>query len=316
MIDTQLTQFAKEVIEGLNSNPKKLSSKYFYDEKGDKLFQQIMNLDEYYLTRTEYSIFKDNKQQILNQFSEGVDQFNLIEFGAGDGYKTKVLLKHFLKQGADFTYMPIDISGNVLGILENSLHQEFPNLKVEPLQNEYFKALSDLQDSSVRNVILFLGSNIGNFTDGQATQFLQELNATLKSEDLVFIGFDLKKDPDVILAAYNDSQGVTREFNLNLLDRINRELGGNFDRTKFLHKPIYNPLTGTTSSFLVSKEKQTVEIMDATISFDAWEAIHMEISQKYDQPMIEKMAHSSNFEIIKGFTDERNYFLNSVWRKS
>lgn len=315
MIDTQLTQFAKEVIEGLNSNPKKLSSKYFYDEKGDKLFQQIMNLDEYYLTRTEYSIFNENKQQILNQFREGVDQFNLIEFGAGDGYKTKVLLKHFLEEGADFTYMPIDISGNVLGILENSLHQEFPDLKVEPLQNEYFKALSDLQDSSVRNVILFLGSNIGNFTDGQATQFLQELNATLKSEDLVFIGFDLKKDPDVILAAYNDSKGVTREFNLNLLDRINRELCGNFDRNKFLHKPIYNPLTGTTSSFLVSKEKQTVEIMDAAISFDAWEAIHMEISQKYDLRMIEKMAHNSNFEIINGFTDSKKYFLNSVWRK-
>ena len=315
MIDTQLSQFAKEVLEGLNSNPKRLSSKYFYDKKGDKLFQQIMNLDEYYLTRTEYAIFNENKHQILNQFREGVNQFNLIEFGAGDGYKTKVLLNHFTDMGVDFTYMPIDISGNVLGILKDSLKEEIPNLKVEPIQNEYFKALESLKDSPNRNIVLFLGSNIGNFTGGQATQFLQELNATLKSGDLVFIGFDLKKDPDVILAAYNDSQGVTREFNLNLLDRINRELNGNFNRDKFLHKPIYNPLTGTTSSFLVSIEKQSVEIMDSAINFEPWEAIHMEISQKYDIKMIEQLANDSSFEIVEGFTDSKNYFLNSVWRK-
>lgn len=315
MIKTQLSQFSKDVLDGLSAYPKRLSSKYFYDKKGDELFQRIMNLDEYYLTRTEYEIFNANKQQILEQFTKNGEQFNLIEFGAGDGYKTKVLLNHFLSKNADFTYMPIDISGNVLKILEGSLKLEIPDLNVKPIQNEYFKALAQLHDSTIKNIVLFLGSNIGNFTGGQATQFLQELNAALKSGDLVFIGFDLKKDPEVILAAYNDSEGITREFNLNLLDRINNELEGTFDRSKFVHKPIYNPLTGTTSSFLVSTEAQTVEIMDTAIHFEAWEAIHMEISQKYDQVMIENLAAESNFEIIGGFTDDRKYFLNSVWRR-
>ncbi len=310
-----MNQFAKDVLDGLSANPKELSSKYFYDQKGDKLFQQIMALEEYYLTRTEYSILKDNKDSILKAFREGVSKFNLIEFGAGDGYKTKVLLRHFVKERADFTYMPIDISGNVLKILETALHEELPDLQVKGLQNEYFKALDQLHDSPDRNVVLFLGSNIGNFTGDEAVQFLTHLNDSLKPGDLLFIGFDLKKDPNVILDAYNDRSGVTRAFNLNLLARINQELGGNFNIDKFRHHPIYNPMTGTTSSFLVSTEKQTVEIMDTAIQFGAWEAIHMEISQKYDQQMIEKIATDSGFEIVGSFKDESNYFLNAVWSK-
>ncbi|MEQ8925358.1 MAG: L-histidine N(alpha)-methyltransferase [Fulvivirga sp.] len=315
MIDTKMSQFAIDVLNGLKDSPKRLPSKYFYDKKGDKLFQDIMQLDEYYLTRTEYAIFKDNKADILKTFAHGVEAFNLIEFGAGDGYKTKVLLRYFQDQQADFTYMPIDISGNVLNILERALKDEMPDLQVQPMQSDYFKALKELQDSPKRNVVLFLGSNIGNFTDEQADKFLNELNTSLKQDDLLFIGFDLKKDPDVILAAYNDPKGVTREFNMNLLDRINDELEGNFNRAKFLHKPIYNPMTGTTSSFLVSTEKQTVQVVGTTFNLEAWEAIHMEISQKYDQRMIERLANNSGFDIVGGFTDERKYFLNSVWRK-
>ncbi|QSE97381.1 L-histidine N(alpha)-methyltransferase [Fulvivirga lutea] len=315
MIETKTSQFAIDVLNGLKETPKRLPSKYFYDKKGDKLFQDIMKLDEYYLTRTEYSIFESNKQGILAAFSNGVNEFNLIEFGAGDGYKTKVLLRHFQEEGAHFTYMPIDISGNVLRILEEALKDEMPDLHVQPKQNDYFKALKDLQDSPNRNVVLFLGSNIGNFTGDQANKFLKELNDSLNPGDLLFIGFDLKKNPDVILAAYNDSKGVTKEFNMNLLDRINHELDGHFDRSKFLHKPIYNPMTGTTSSFLVSTEKQSVSVVDETFHFEAWEAIHMEISQKYDQPMIEQLAADSGFEIVGGFTDDKKYFLNSVWRK-
>lgn len=311
-----MNQFAQDVLDGLSTNPKKLSSKYFYDKKGDQLFQKIMGLEEYYLTRTEFAILSNYKDEILKAFSKGAQRFNLIEFGAGDGYKTKVLLRHFIESKADFTYMPIDISGNVLEILEQSLTDEMPDLKVKGLRNDYFKALDELQESPKRNVVLFLGSNIGNFTGDQATQFLGKLHKSLKKDDLVFIGFDLKKDPNVILNAYNDSQGVTKAFNLNLLHRINNELKGNFKVENFQHYPVYNPFTGTTSSFLVSTKDQTVEIMDTAIQFDAWEAIHMEISQKYDATMINYLAGTAGFEIINGFSDDKDYFFNSVWRRS
>jgi len=308
-------QFARDIIKGLTATPKKLLSKYFYDEKGDTLFQQIMNLDEYYLTNAEYEILDTYKQQLLEVFSTGCDRFNLVEFGAGDGYKTKVLLKHFLDQQAEFKYVPIDISGNVLQILENSLHKELPDLQVQGIENDYFKALEELENNGTRNVVLFLGSNIGNFTGKRALEFLTALNNGLRKDDMLLIGFDLKKDPSVILKAYDDSQGITRAFNFNLLERINNELGANFDVSKFRHFPSYNPQTGTTESFLISKEAQQVEIMDTTISFDAWEAIHMEISQKYGMRDITTMALQSGFGVTQNFYDKKSYFLDSVWRK-
>jgi L-histidine N-alpha-methyltransferase len=310
-----MNQFAKDVLDGLSANPKRLSSKYFYDENGDKLFQQIMNLEEYYLTRTEYEILDQSKEAILQLFSNAGQPFNLIEFGAGDGYKTKVLLRHFLEYEIDFNYLPIDISGNVLNILTNALKDEMPSLKVRGIQNEYFKALEDLKESKERNIILFLGSNIGNFTADQAAEFINGLYNSLKPDDLLFIGFDLKKDPDIILSAYNDKKGITKQFNLNLLHRINNELDGNFDVNAFRHYPIYNPMTGTTTSFLISTKDQVVEIMDVAIYFNAWEAIHMEISQKYDKAMIHSLATESEFKVIGEFSDKDNYFVNEAWQK-
>ena len=310
-----ITQFAQDVLSGLNATPKTLSSKYFYDENGDRIFQEIMNLDEYYLTRCEYEILETHQRQILDLFIDGTSKFNLVEFGAGDGYKTKVLLECFLNAGVDFRYRPIDISGNVLQILEDSLEEEFPSLKVEGIQNEYMKALRELENGETRNVVLFLGSNIGNFKQSQAISFLKGLYEGLNDGDLLFIGFDLKKDPDVILNAYNDKSGVTRDFNFNLLTRINRELKGNFDLSAFRHFPTYDPLSGTTTSYLISTKAQTVEIMDTAISFDAWEPIHMEISQKYGMKDIESLATQVGFGIVRNFYDSRHYFVNSVWRK-
>ncbi|UII32929.1 L-histidine N(alpha)-methyltransferase [Fulvivirga ulvae] len=316
-MDDQLviTQFAQDVLSGLSATPKTLSSKYFYDENGDRIFQEIMNLEEYYLTRCEYEILETHQQQILDLFIGGTSKFNLVEFGAGDGYKTKVLLECFLNAKVDFRYRPIDISGNVLQILETSLEEEFPSLKVEGIQNEYMKALRELENGGTRNVVLFLGSNIGNFRQSQAISFLKGLYEGLNDGDLLFIGFDLKKDPQVILNAYNDKRGVTRDFNFNLLTRINRELKGNFDLSAFRHFPTYDPLTGTTTSYLISTKSQTVEIMDTTITFDAWEPIHMEISQKYGMKDIESLASQVGFDIVRNFYDSRRYFVNSVWRK-
>ncbi len=311
--------FEQEVQRGLKSNPKFLSSRYFYDQRGDELFQEIMNMSEYYLTNCEYDIFQKNKDAMLEQFQSEGKAFRLIEFGAGDGYKTKVLLEHFLKKGANFKYSPIDISMNVLDVLKDDLEVRFPQLVVEPLNNEYFKALDELEKSpSIRNVILFLGSNIGNFTYDQAVGFLKQMGEKLSIDDYLMIGFDLKKDPKTILDAYNDASGITKAFNLNLLDRINSELGGNFKIDQFMHWPTYNPLTGTTKSYLVSKVQQSVyiECLDEVYEFGPWEAIDMEISQKYDCPTISRLANDAGFRVEKSYQDDRKYFTNTIFRKN
>lgn len=309
--------FATDVIEGLSSTPKFLSSKYFYDEKGDAIFQQIMEMPSYYLTRSEYQIFDTHKEALLQLFGANKAPFHLIEFGAGDGLKTKVLLKHFLNQQACFRYLPIDISENVLSLLTHDLELNFPSLEVEPLANDYFEALNILnqEDRTERKVILFLGSNIGNFSHKQAINFLQQMRAHLQPQDLLLIGFDLKKDPAVILEAYNDKEGITKSFNINLLERMNTELGGNFDTSKFIHKPTYNPLTGATKSYLVSTENQevTFDKLGKSFYFEAWEAIDMEISQKYSLSTINHLAEQAGFKIASNFFDKNRYFVDSVW---
>ena len=313
-------EFEKDVLKGLNSCPKTLSSKYFYDARGDKIFQKIMALPEYYLTRSEYAIFKHFRQQLLKMFipPEGYDKgFDLIELGAGDGTKTKVLLEYFLKEKTNFTYYPIDISANVLEELEESLSSSFPKLKVNGIPKEYFKAIEEInqKNGQTKKVVLFLGSNIGNFDDKMANKFLKELAKMLNKDDLLLIGFDLKKNPRIIKKAYDDDAGVTREFNLNLLKRINRELNGNFIVKDFLHYAAYDPETGKASSYLVSKKDQVVTIGEEKISFYSWETIHTEISQKFDYRMIDQLAKNAGFEVAENFYDEKRYFTDSLWRK-
>jgi uncharacterized SAM-dependent methyltransferase len=176
-------QFAEDVRVGLSSEPKFLHSKYFYDKKGDELFQKIMELDEYYLTNSEFEIFEEHKDQIRMFFTEGDKMFDLIEFGAGDGYKTKILIKHFLDEGVDFNYVPVDISSNVLKDLGSDLKQNFPELKIKPICDDYFHALEELNKVDVnKKIILFLGSNIGNFKGDNAIPFLKHLCADMTSK--------------------------------------------------------------------------------------------------------------------------------------
>jgi dimethylhistidine N-methyltransferase len=309
--------FAEDVVRGLSCKPKFLPSKYFYDEKGDSLFQQIMELDEYYLTNSEYSIFEEYASDFLRIFSETDKAFQLIEFGAGDGYKTKVLLKHFTKKNADFTYVPIDISKSVLIDLKHSLEKELPRLKVKGIRGDYFEVLKELsnhQDDS-RNVILFLGSNIGNFSRDVAIDFMSEVRENLDKNDLFMVGFDLKKDPSKILKAYNDSQGITREFNLNLLDRINREFGGNFNRDTFIHYPFYNPASGEARSYLISTIEQDVKLseLDKEFHFDPWESIYMEVSKKFSLKDIQSLGEESGFKTKELFFDPERNFVNVVY---
>ena len=310
-----LTDFAQDTLQGLNRAPKKLSSRYFYDEQGDKLFQQIMRMPEYYLTDSEFEIFESRKGAILQAF--GRDHFQLLELGAGDGMKTKVLLRHFLEKGADFQYQPIDISPNVLLELEESLRAELPELQVKSLPGDYFKVLHELRGSSGKpKIVLFLGANIGNYTQEEARSFLRAIAEELNPGDLLLIGFDLKKDPAQILQAYDDPAGITAAFNLNLLRRMNRELGANFELQDFRHWETYNPITGEAKSYIVSLKDQHVFIqaLNRSFHFEAWEAIDVELSKKYSVPELEALAGEAGFAVQQHFFDKRNYFVDSLWR--
>ncbi len=309
-----LNQFEVDVLEGLSGKNKELSSKYFYDAIGDALFQRIMGLDEYYLTRKEREIFDLQKDDILAQMDNG-EQFRIIELGAGDGSKTKILLKYFLEKGANFTYTPVDISANALELLEVNMKAYVPGLRMESYHGDYFDALADISSQPEKDVVFFLGSTIGNFPQADAVGFLKKLNENIKIGDQLFVGFDLKKDPEVILRAYNDAEGVTREFNLNLLDRMNRELGANFNRTKFIHYPYYNPQSGECRSYLISKEAQSIRMGQRSIQFRAWEAILMEISRKYEPEEVNQMALNCGYTPSCHFLDGQRWFMDTLWVK-
>lgn len=309
--------FEEDVYLGLTSHPKYLLSKYIYDKKGDKLFQEIMDLPEYYLTNCEFSILKEHTAEIAEAF-DTKKGFDLIELGAGDGKKTKLLLRHLLEKNANFTYQPIDISENVLEELEGSLKNEFPGLEVKTQQGTYFKTLERLADyKSRKKVIMLLGSNIGNLLHKDAIDFLRNIQEAMSEDDMLFMGFDQKKHPQIILDAYNDSTGVTAAFNKNHLERINRELEANFDLDSFLHWETYDPESGTAKSFLVSKEEQTTTIkgLNLDVHFDKWETIHTEISQKYDDPVVNWLAAQAGLKVISSFTDEKSFYKNYIFTR-
>lgn len=314
---TELSPFADDVLAGLSSTPKHLSSRYFYDDEGSRLFMEIMRLPEYYPTRAEMKIFTQQKDAICEAFTSGSTGLDLIELGAGDGSKTAVLIEHLLSMGADFTYQPIDISQEANEALEATFRQKFPRLRIDPHTGDYFRVLGSLRNGNGRRkVILFLGSNIGNFLRDNAVAFFRSLRNVMNGKDRLFIGFDMQKDPRTIVAAYDDPQGVTAAFNLNLLTRINRELGGNFDITRFSHYAQYRPLECAARSFLISRERQsvTVKALNRSFEFDQWEPIFMEISQKYTHAMIEELAGDGGFEIDKEFYNEEDFYIDSLWK--
>ncbi|HLA95385.1 MAG TPA: L-histidine N(alpha)-methyltransferase [Pyrinomonadaceae bacterium] len=313
----ELTQFAEDVLAGLSSTPKRLSSLYFYDDEGSRLFMQIMELPEYYLTRAEFELFTKQKDAIYDGFTDGADAIDLIELGAGDGTKTAVLIKHFLKKGLNFNYSPIDISQEANDALSETFHARFPELQIAPHTGDYFKILGSLKgESERRKVLMFLGSNIGNFSREKALDFFRQIRSVMNADDRLFIGFDMQKDPRVIVRAYDDLSGVTAAFNLNLLTRINRELGADFDVNNFSHYAQYRPVECAARSFLISREKQSVTInaLNRTFDFEQWEPIFMEISQKYTASMIEELAAESGFEIAVTFLDNENFYCDSLWR--
>ncbi len=312
-----LDEFAQDTLKGLSSEKKYLFSKYFYDKKGSEIFRDIMRMPEYYLTNCELEIFQTQKEQILSEFKNGGAHFDILELGAGDGLKTKVLLSHFVNRQIDFTYSPIDISGTAVTNLVEDLKDDIPGLQVNGLNGDYFKMLDSFKNNgNPRKIALFLGSNIGNFNDAQTLDFLLKLRNSLNSTDQVFIGFDLKKEENIILKAYNDKAGHTAAFNLNLLVRINRELGADFNIDNFYHHEVYDNLSGRAESFLISNTTQEVHIkmLGMTFPFLRDEKIYTEMSQKYDLQMIENLADKTGFQIVRNYVDKRQYFMNSLWK--
>ncbi len=309
-------EFAIDVLEGLAGTPKRLSSRWFYDHLGSEIFAQIMDVPQYYLTNSEYEILESHVAKICAPMAEKA--FNLVDLGAGDGRKTLVLLRHLHAIGADVTYVPIDISEGAMADVVSRVQGEIPGLKVSGIVAEYTDGLRWLQaqDNVRPNLVLFLGSNIGNFNRPQSEAFLRRLWTALAPDDHVLLGFDLKKDIDLLLSAYNDPQGVTAAFNLNLLTRINTELGGNFDVSKWRHFGTFNVFSGAMESYLVSRERQdvTIDVIGQTFSFDAWEPIHTEYSYKYLDSDIEQRAAATGYAIENRFTDRRGWFVDSLWR--
>ena len=311
------SEFEQEVYEGLTATNKYLSSKWLYDEAGSKIFQQIMQLPEYYPTRCEYQIFAQRDlATMLDIDDRGVD---IIELGAGDGLKTKLLLKKLSELGTKFSYRPIDISNDILRELKESIKNELPTVTVSPLVGKYFSVLDDIKSHDTRpKVILFLGSNIGNLLHPKAIDFLSQLAASMNTDDKAMIGFDLKKDPSTILAAYDDESKVTARFNKNLLQRINNELGANFNLDKFTYYPVYNPETGTCLSYLVSTMAQTVTIpkLNMRVMLSQWETIHTEISQKYTHQVINWLLSESQLQAIDYVTDDKGWFAEYIIEKA
>ena len=307
--------FALDVLVGLSETQKAIPSKYLYDARGSELFRDITRLPEYYPTNCELEIL-ENRGSALADFVAG-KAFNLVELGAGFGRKTQILIRRFAESGLDFRYVPIDISESAMAGLIDQLNGDHPSVQCEGLVSDYFTGLKWLNNLDDRlNFVLFLGSSIGNFSHSESRVFLRNMWNCLNHGDLVLIGFDLKKDIELLLHAYNDKQGVTAAFNLNLLDRINSELGGHFDKAKFRHFGTYDVNTGGMESYIVSLERQTVyiDMIGRSFTFRPWEPIHTEYSYKYLIAEIEDLAAETGFSVATHYFDSRRYFADSIWR--
>lgn len=313
-LHTPLMEFAQDIDAGLSSTPKKLSSKYFYDEKGSQIFQEITRLDEYYLTRAELSILENIKNILPDIISKS--EIDIVELGVGDGHKTKIIIDSFLKKNIKVNFYPIDISAEAFHQLSDNI-KENDHLIIHGIVAEYIQGMSYVRkNSNNRQVVLFLGSNIGNFTREESQLILKKIRSSLKKDDFMLIGFDLKKDIEVLTSAYSDHEGITARFNLNMLERINHELGADFSIEHFKHLAQYNPVMGAMESFLISQLEQTVtiEALNKSFHFDAFEPIHMEYSFKYLEQDISDLSLIGGFTQVTNFSDANHYYVDSLWQ--
>lgn len=315
--------FERDVRSGLTARPKRLPPKYFYDELGSYLFEAICCLPEYYLTRAENEILLTHADAIIADITGDPScVVRLIELGGGSAVKTRHLISALLRRQPELLFLPIDISAVALERSSRELLHEYPRLKVVAYAADYFTALRGAAGSKItecgrdqRNLVLFLGSNIGNFDPDESCRFLREIRGTLHVGDALLLGADLKKSPSVLDPAYDDALGVTAAFNRNLLIRINRELGGDFDVSQFDHSARYDVESGRVETRLVSRTAQTVHIkaIDIDVGFEAGETIHTENSYKFDLDQLSEMARESGFRLRRSWFDSRRFFSCSLF---
>ncbi len=303
--------FEKDILHGLRSTPKKLHSKYFYDDKGSAIFQEIMHMPEYYLPGCETEILRLRARDIIRELPQIT--YDVVELGAGDGSKTALFLDAMLREKKKVTYIPLDISPEILSVNKKIMCEKLPGLCVKPIAGDYFETLKNIASRENPKIILFLGSNIGNFEGEKALEFIQFVKKFMAKGDHFLLGVDLKKHPRTILAAYDDAAGITKKFNINLLDRINRELDGTFNTADFDHYASYDPISGATKSYLISKTAQTVEVAGQSIAFFPFEPVQTEVSQKYSLGDLDQIRLKAGFKTDHHFTDSKGYFSISLF---
>jgi len=303
-----LTEFGRDVAAGLTATPKRLACRYFYDAEGSALFDAICEVPEYYLTRAETAILRSHAGDIAACFPGEV---TLVELGSGSAVKTRLLLEAFLYSRSQLRYVPIDICRPILESSAPKLLHEFPNLEIIAVAAEYHQGLQQLRAEADRpKLILWLGSNIGNFDRPEAARFLIQVRATMTAADRLLIGVDLRKDKAILEAAYDDAAGVTAAFNLNLLARINRELDGDFDLSAFQHRAVYEEVEGCIEMYLVSTRAQHVRIgrLGLEIAFAAGERVHTEDSYKYSPAEIADLCAAAALAIEHSYYDAEGRF--------
>ena len=296
--------FRDAALDGLRKSQKQISSKFLYDERGSKLFDQICELEEYYPTRTEIGIMRDNVEDMVQSIGP---QARLLELGSGSSQKTRILLDHLDDLAV---YVPVDISRSHLVEAAETLAEAYPHIPVQPLCADYTTSF-DLPESPQpvhRTVAYYPGSTVGNFRPEEAQRFLSRLADAVAPNGGLLIGVDLKKDVAVMEAAYNDAAGVTAAFNKNLLRRMNRELNATFDLDRFEHESIWNEEKGCVESFLRSREAQTVTVAEHSFSFAEGERIHTEYSYKYTLEDFAELVGAAGFSVETVWTDDQSYF--------
>ena len=308
--------FASDVRSGLSSSPKHLFPKYLYDELGSRLFEAICEVDEYYLTRAEDKILTAYADEIVRAIPNCK---TLIELGSGSAQKTRKIIEAIIRQRGGLLFIPVDISATALEKSSHALLDSYSNLKINAYAADYYEALEALPPLGPNPaLVLFLGSNIGNFEPEEAVEFLVAIRRVLRRQDALLLGADLKKDARMLEAAYDDSLGVTRAFIVNELERINRELDANFDLWAFGLRSLYNESAGRVEVYLESLRSQAVNIcgLDMSVSFDAGERIHMENSYKFDLDGLKLLGRQSGFDLERTWLDEEKLFSSNLFRVS
>ncbi|MCB0737380.1 MAG: L-histidine N(alpha)-methyltransferase [Bacteroidetes bacterium] len=314
--EVELSEFAQDVLAGLSRTPKQLPSKYFYDDVGSALFQQIMQLPEYYLTRAELSIFRDKSADLANILKpDSSKPLEIIELGAGDGSKTLHLLNYLEKSGVNLIYRPVDISQKAIDSLKENLKKNGVEITIKPILADY--ANFNLEASNSTRWFFFLGSNLGNYVFYAARNLLAGITQIMRAGDKLLLGLDKSKSAELILPAYNDSTGITAQFNLNLLARINHEMNANFALSKFRHIALFNEEKNRAESYLQSTENQMVSLCSVKheIYFEKQELIQTEISQKYNQDIVKTLVSNLPILTLGKVEDDAGYFMDIGFEK-